>query len=92
MVAVPEALPFASPPELTVATDGVEEVHAHWAVIPTTDPSLNVPFAVNCCVEPLLIEEDAGVTEIDTRVALVTLSVAVPTCPWKTAEIVALPG
>jgi len=51
-----------------------------------------VPVAVNCCEPPNPIAALAGVTAIDARVALVTLSVAVPICPAKAAEIVVAPG
>ena len=53
--------------------------------------SENVPVAVNCCRTPSGIEEFAGVTAIDTRVALVTVSVAVPEIEPNVAVIVVGP-
>jgi hypothetical protein len=38
------------------------------------------------------MESFVGVTAMDVRVALLTVRVAVPTCPAKAAEIVVLPG
>jgi hypothetical protein len=57
-----------------------------------TDPSLNVPFAVNTCELPALIAALEGVTAIEFSVAFVMVSEAVPTCPPNTAEIVTFPG
>src|SRR5438874_2590973 len=92
MVAVPAAALVASPFALIVATLTLEEVHAACPVMPMTEPSLNVPAALNCCEAPTLMLALAGVTAIEFSVALVTVTVAVPTCPLNTAEIVALPG
>ena len=41
---------------------------------------------------PTAIEAVDGVSAIDTSVALLTVRVAVSTCPEKTAEIVLVPG
>jgi hypothetical protein len=58
--------------------------------------SEKVPTAVNCCNTPSGIEEFAGVTAIDNRVAFVTVIAAVPeTVPevWvKLAVMVAGPA
>ena len=89
---VPDARPVAIPCESMVATLLVEDVQTTVLVMPDVDPSLNVPVAVNCCDPPALIEALAGLMVIDTKVALVTVSEAVPTWPAKTAEIVAVPG
>src|ERR1700733_6933563 len=43
------------------------------------EPSVYVPVAVNCCVRPALTEGVGGVTAIETSVAFVTVTVAVPT-------------
>lgn len=56
------------------------------------DPSLNVPTALNCCVDPRLMLALLGVTAIETSVALVTVSGAVPTFPANNAETTVLPG
>jgi hypothetical protein len=83
---------LAAPIAVTVAIAGLEEVQETWLVIPATEPSLNVPFAVNCCEPPKLIVAVAGETAIDVRVAFVTISVAVPTWPLKIPETVTVPG
>jgi hypothetical protein len=54
-------------------------------------PSVKVPVAVNCCVVPAGIEGMAGVTEIDTSVACVTVRVVVPTIEPDVAVTLALP-
>ena len=92
IVVVPEDTAFAIPCESMVATLLVEELQATVLVMPAVDPSLNVPVAVNCCDAPGAIDALGGVIAIETRVALVIVSDAVPTCPAKTAEIVTLPG
>ena len=49
IVEVPAEAPLALPLAVTVAVAGLEEVQETWLVIPATEPSLNVPLAVNCC-------------------------------------------
>jgi hypothetical protein len=46
---------------------------------------------VNCCVAPLVIEEFAGVTAIDCKVAAVTVSPVDPTMDEEVAEMVDVP-
>src|SRR5437870_11805462 len=53
--------------------------------------SLKVPVAVNCLVVPTAMLELAGVTAIETRVAPVTLRVAVPVTEPEVALMVAVP-
>ena len=60
MVAVPAAALVASPFALIVATLTLEEVHAACPVMPMTEPSLNVPVALNCCEAPTLMLALAG--------------------------------
>lgn len=55
-------------------------------------PSLNVPVAVNCCVNPLAIEGLAGVTLMDVSVAAVTVRVVEPEIAPETAVIVVVPA
>jgi len=92
IVALPELTPVETPRELTVATEGVEELQFTWLVISSVDPSLKLPVAVNGWFVPTAIEAVEGVSVIDTRVALLTVRVAVSTSPEKTAEIVLVPG
>ena len=92
IVEVPVLTPLAEPLELMVATEGFEELHNTWLLMLITEPSLNVPFAVNVWAVPVLIDAFEGVTAIESSVAFVTVSDAVPTCPLNTAEIVTFPG
>ena len=92
MVELPEFTPFETPRELTVATEGVDELQFTWKVRSRLDPSLKVPIAVNGWLEPTAIEAVDGVSAMDTSVALLTVRVAVSTFPEKTAEIVLVPG
>jgi len=88
---VPGETPVAFPLLIT-DTEGFEELQFAWPVRPSTDPSLNVPEAMNCCEAFTEIDALPGVTAIEFRVAFVTVRAAVPTCPAKTAEIIVLPG
>ena len=74
-VAVPGATPVASPPLLTVATDGLDELQLTCVVISCLPPSEYVPVAVNCWVEPTNMP---GVVVIEDKVAEVTVSVVFP--------------
>jgi len=55
-------------------------------------PSLNVPVAVNCCVEPVDTEGFSGVIAVLTSVPVPTVSVVVPVTPNAVAEMVTLPA
>lgn len=78
MVVVPGASPEASP-ALTVAMLGWEEVHLTCDVTSLMVPSVKVPTAENCSVVCLAMEKLEGVTESDTTVAAVTVTLATPT-------------
>jgi hypothetical protein len=91
MVAVPDEIAIAFP-LLTDATPGFEVLQLAWDVRPNADPSLNVPVAVNCWDEFTGIDALPGVTAMEVNVALVTVRLAVPTCPAKSAEIVVVPA
>jgi hypothetical protein len=54
-------------------------------------PSVNVPVAVNCCAVPFAIDGLAGVTAIDTNIAVLTVSVVVPLTEPELAVMFALP-
>jgi hypothetical protein len=92
MVVVPDPTPWATPIELTVATAWSVESQFTWRVMSNAEPSLKLPVAVNDCVDPGVIDALDGVRVMETRVALVTVRVALPTCPEKTAEMVVVPG
>lgn len=54
--------------------------------------SLKVPVALNCLLVPTAMLEFAGATAIDTSVAPVTVSVALPVTDPEVAEMVATPA
>lgn len=74
IVLVPAATPVANPLAEIVATLVVTELHVAELVKFCVELSENVPVAVNCFVEPFVIEGLAGVTAIDTSVAELTVS------------------
>jgi hypothetical protein len=95
IVVDPTLTPVATPAELMVATEGVDDRHVAVDVRFCVLPSLYVPVAVKPCVFPIATVGLAGVTAIDTRVG-VTLRVVVPvTVPAEVvtaAEMVVLPA
>ena len=56
------------------------------------EPSLKVPVAVNCCVDPAVTEEFAGVMATDTSVPVPMVTVVEPVMPDKLAERVSVPA
>jgi hypothetical protein len=54
-------------------------------------PSLKVPVEVNCSVAPSTIDEFAGATAIDTKIAGETVSVSLPLTEAEATVIVAEP-
>ncbi len=95
MVVVPVALLVARPvvgaESLMVATLSAEEVQCAEAVRSCVVPSLRVPVAVNCCVVPNAIDGLAGETEIETRLAKLTVSVVEPATVPEVAVTSAVP-
>jgi hypothetical protein len=92
IVAVPGLKPEPVPLLLTVAIvvsddDHVTSAVRSWAVL-----SVNFPVALNVCEVPAATLGNAGVTAIETRVAAVTVTVALAVFPWKRAMIVATPA
>src|SRR5579862_3854318 len=57
----------------------------------TVPLSLYVPVAVNCWVEPFVIDGFAGVTAIETSVAGVTVRTVVPVLPLSVALMLLVP-
>ena len=55
-------------------------------------PSLKVPVAVSCCVEPAATEEFAGVMATDTRVPEPMVTEVEPVTPDEVAERVSVPA
>src|SRR6266704_2530973 len=70
------ARPCDPPALLIVATAVLDELQVTWVVRSCVVLSLKVPVAVNCWVNPSGRPGLVGVTAIETRVALVTVSVA----------------
>jgi hypothetical protein len=91
MVLVPAATLVACPLLLIVATIGFEELHRTDAVMSCVELSLNVPVAVNCFVLPMGMVELLGVTAMETMLAAVTVSDAVPVTLPEVALMLVLP-
>src|SRR5690242_12738394 len=92
MVLLPVATLEARPCALMVAAAALDDVHVTVVVMSCVLLSLKVPMAVNCFVVPTAMLEFAGVTAIETRVAEVTVRVAVPLIPPDVAVMVEVPG
>jgi hypothetical protein len=73
------------------ATAAEDEVQSTDALMSWVLESLNVPVAANCLVVPTAMLEFAGVTAIETSVAAVTVSDAVPLTDPDVAVIVVVP-
>ena len=91
IVVVPMPALVASPPRM-VATLTLEDVQVTCVVRFSAVPSLKLPVAVNCCEVPGSNAGGLGVTVTEFKVALVTVSDAVPTSPANNAVMVAFPG
>ena len=76
---------------MIVVTAAEDEVQSTDSVRSCTLESLNVPVAVNCFVVPTPMLPLAGVTTIETSVAAVTVSEAVPLTDPEVAVMVAVP-
>jgi hypothetical protein len=74
-----------------VAVETVSDDHVTVLVRFCVLPSLNVPVAVNACIVPSAIDGVAGVIAIETRAAVVTVSVVVPLTEPEVAVIAAVP-
>jgi hypothetical protein len=96
IVVMPTADESANPLEpvmlLTSATDASEDVHVTDDVRSWVVKSEYVPVAVNCWPVPRAILRFTGVTSIDTSVAAVTVSFAVPVFPVTGSAAVTVTG
>ena len=92
MVAVPAATAVARPLPLTVATDGLEELQVTCVVTSRLVPSEYAPEAANCWVTPTGMLGLTGVTEMEDRVAEVTVRVVLPEIVPEAAVMVAVPA
>jgi hypothetical protein len=91
-VLTPSALPKL-PDELpTVATAVLFEPHVELGVRSAVEESSNTPVAVKCTWPPIGMVGVAGVIEIETILALVTVNGVEPTTEPRVAVIVAVPG
>ena len=92
IVADPRVRAVAIPAAVIDATVVSDEAHVTAPVMSCELPSENVPVAVNCWSVPRNRTAFAGVTAIETKVALVTVRVAVEEMLPELAEIVEAPG
>jgi hypothetical protein len=92
IVVVPVPAVLAKPVAFMVATFTLDEDQVTWPVRCSVEPSLKLPVAANCWNVPRAMSALLGVTASEVKVALVTVSDAVPTCPANSADTVAVPG
>ena len=92
MVAVPAATAVARPLLLTVATDRFDELQMTCGAISWLVPSEYAPEAVNCWVTRTAMLGLSGVTDMEDRVAEVTVRVALPEIVPEAAVMVAGPA
>ena len=91
IVAVPSPVLIAKPEVAMMATEVFEEPQATEAVMFCVLPLLNVPVAVNCRVVSRAMDGFAGVTEMETRTAALTVKVVEPVTEPEVAVIVVDP-
>jgi hypothetical protein len=92
MVAAPAATELPRPLLLTVATDVLDELQMTRVVISKLVPSEYAPQAENCWVIPVAMLGLSGVTDMEDRVAEVTVRVIPPEIGPKVALMVAVPA
>lgn len=90
--AVPVATAVITPPLPAVATAVLSDAQVTSRVMTCVLESLNDPVAVNCKFVAGAMVRPVGVTEIATRVALVTVSVTEALTVPTVAVMVAVPG
>ncbi len=92
MVTVPRFEAVAMPLTVIDTMLFFDELQVTVPVMICVVPSENVPVAVNCCNVPRGIDAFAGVTAIETRVALVTVRIALEEMLPELAVIVEVPA
>jgi hypothetical protein len=92
MVVVPVATLLTKPLALMIATPGLDDFHSTNWVMSCVLLSLNVPVAVNCLVASMGMVELVGAIVSETRVAMVTVTEAVPLIVPEVAVTVAVPA
>lgn len=78
MVTVPADCPRATPAVLTVATLVFDDDQVTDELMVCLDPSLKVAVAVNCNEDPGAMSPEVGVSEIELKVAELTVRGADP--------------
>ena len=91
ILVVPLAILVTKPALLMVAMEGFRELHETDAVRSCVLLSLKLPVATNCLVAPTGMLEFAGVITIETRLAPVIVSAALPITDPEAAEMFAVP-
>ena len=96
MVVVPGAWVVANPAFTgalaMVATVGTVELQCELMLTSWVEPSLKVPVATNCCVEPVVTVALVGVMATETRVPEPMVTVVVPLTPDALAVTVNVPA
>ena len=92
MVVLPVATLVTKPLALIMATVGFDDFHSTSCVMSCVVVSLNVPVAVNCLVASSGMVELAGAMASETRVALLTVTEAVPEIDPEVAVTVDVPA
>ncbi len=92
IVAVPRPIAESRPLADTSATDMLLDDQVVTALIFCVEPSLNVPVATNCRNTPSGIVLSAGVTAIESKVAFVTVRLAVAEMLLSDAVMTVLPA
>ena len=92
IVVFPVAKLFTKPLALMDATDRLDELQSTNVVMSSELLSLKVPIAVNCFVAPAGMDEFSGAIARETKVALVTVTDAVPVIDPDVAVTVAVPA
>jgi hypothetical protein len=92
MIVAPAATAVARPLLLTVATDVFDELQVTCVVILKLVPSEYAPVAVNCWVTPAGMLGLAGVTDMEDKVAEVTVRGVLPEILPEMAVMVAVPA
>jgi hypothetical protein len=92
MVAVPGAMAVARPLLATVATDVLDELHVTRPFISWLVPSEYTPEAANWVVGPTGMLGLTGVTDMEDKVAEVTVRVVLPEIVPEVAVMVAVPA
>lgn len=92
IVVVPLVRLVTNPALLIGAIAACEELHATVAVMSCVLLSLKVPVATNCLEAPTGMLEFTGVTAIETKLAPVTVSIALPVTDPEVALTLAVPA